>query len=104
MKDLDPMSDFKPQHIVSASPVVGAGYELKAYLPPLDGMRLTIQIVGILYEAVQFYRLIESNYYYYGYMKSFTRCMTLFWVMMDNVGQLNLITPTPSWNRYRTNT
>ena len=104
MKELDPMGDFKPlTEEMSGSPIVGAGAVVVPYLAPIDGLRLTTQIVGILYEAVMFFRLYGSNYYYYGYMKSFSRCVTLFWVMMDSVGQLNLISPTPTWNRYRTN-
>lgn len=85
---------------LSESPIVGA---VIAYQQPINGLRLFMQIHTIIAEFARIWIYWASNYYYYNLSKAFFKLCTVLFVMIDHVGQLNIIVPTPVWNRYRTN-
>ena len=57
----------------------------------------------MFYDLAKVYQIIDCNYFYYLVAKSFARHITIFFVMVDHIFQLNMIVPTAPWNLYRTN-
>jgi hypothetical protein len=88
-------------------PVVGAAAatttDINSWARPINGWRLASQIVVIMEESFKTVYFFSSNFYYYNLAKSFFKLITTVFTMIDHVGRLNIIVPTPAWNRYRTN-
>jgi hypothetical protein len=85
-------------------PVVGAtATTMSSYARPINGLRMVTQIMVIIEEFLKTMYFFSSNFYYYNLGKSFFKLLTTVFVMIDHVGMLNAIVPTPAWNRYRTN-
>ena len=98
--NMDPHGRLIEDSVESESPVVGVVY---AYIQPINGWRLASQLMVLVEEAFKTVFFFSSNYYYYNLSYSFFKLCTTFFVMVDHVAKLNMIVPTPSWNRYRTN-
>ena len=99
--NMDPHGRLIEDSVESESPVVGA--VVYAYVQPINGWRLASQIMVLVEEAFKSVFFFSSNYYYYNLSYSFFKLCTTLFVMVDHVAKLNMIVPTPSWNRYRTN-
>jgi len=111
MTNMDPhgnLFDEEAAAMEQSHPVVGAtvyyhSLELTSYKAPINGWRLTAQLMSIVEEAVKTVYFFSSNFYYYNLGKSFFKLMSTIFTMIDHVFMLNIITPIPVWNRYRTN-
>lgn len=105
--DVDPHAPVIENELNGAHPIVGAAAAataaIPAYIQPVNAARLVIQVLDMAYEIVNVLRLMSANYYYYYIGKSFARHVSMFFVLVDHIFQLNIIVPTAPWNRYRTN-
>lgn len=103
MISLDPEGVLIEEADAQEHPVVGAAAAITSYAQPVNGWRLASQIMILIEESVKTVHFYSSNFYYYGLAKAFFKLVTNVFVMIDHIFRLNIIVPTPAWNRYRTN-
>lgn len=111
LAELDPINPTlynQEDHDFSAyAPLVGqsnsALTSIYPYIAPINGWRLAFQLVSMASDLGKVIMFYNSNFYYYNLARHFCKLFTTLFVMIDHVGRLGVIVPTPVYNRYRNN-
>lgn len=81
---------------VFSAPIVGSSHEPNT-------VRMIVTVIELAYEGLTIYDLFKSNFYFYGLGRGFAKALAMTLNLVDELADLNIITPVKPWIRYDIN-